>query len=185
MRPHHRAHGVGIGSVTDHAQRLGGAPLHQRVHIAERHLERRTRGGITNQAKRERGHLPHVGLCVGQQLRQRVHGLGQADTAKCKRGAAADAGFAVVQQPDQIRGRRRSDDRGLRARGGNNDDRRLRVGIADDALILQPDDPRQLVFVGDNRRLGGWRRHRRAGTRAHGKAQGTSHKAQGTTLSCS
>ena len=93
MAPHHGANGVGIGAITDRAQRLGCTSLHDRLRVVECLQQRRPRRGIGKQAKRERRHLPHFELFVCQQTRQRLDRRGESDPPE--RPARLDAGRAL------------------------------------------------------------------------------------------
>ena len=56
------------------------------------------------QAERERRHLPHFGIGVGEQRHERRHAFSEADAADRQRGAAADARLAVGEQPHRSGG---------------------------------------------------------------------------------
>ena len=107
MRLHHLGDRRGIGTVADHAKRLGSASLDLGVRIAERHRECSSCIRGTDESKRECGYLPHVRLLVSEQPCERLHRFWQTYAPKSKRGAPTNACLAVVEQENQIRGRPR------------------------------------------------------------------------------
>ena len=93
---HHGGHGVGGRLVREQAERLGGAPVDQRIRIGERRLQRVGRRGVADEAHRKGGHLPHFWIVVaGQHRPQRRHAGGETDASDCQGRTAADARFPV------------------------------------------------------------------------------------------
>ena len=126
-------------------------PLHERRRVGQRGDQRIARARVADEAERERRHLPHFGIGVGEQRHERRHAVGQTDATDGQRGAAADARLGVAEQ--RVRsggggggggddGRRRA----ARAAGRRRQAAARRRGSRKRALILEPEDPRHLLF---------------------------------------
>ena len=156
----HRRDGLRRVGVADEPERFGRAPLHEHRRVAQRRPQRLHRQSMADEAHREGGHLPHLGVAIaGQHRRQRRHAVGEPDASDGLRRAAAHPPFRVPQELEQI-GRRRKRRRDLtgaaalrRGLFGNRLHRRRRGG-AEDALVLEPEYPGHLLFEGQRRRQG-------------------------------
>ncbi len=148
-------------AVADQPERLGGPSGHCRVGIAERQQQRGPRRGIANQSEGKGGHRTHLDLGVFEQTQQRLHAFGEADAAHGQRGAMAHPRLLVREQADQIRGWRRRDNGRFEPRGRPQHGLRRRIRIAQDALILEPHHPGQLLLPGDH---------------GHGRRRGDGHR---------
>ena len=115
-------------------------------------MQRRTCGGVGQQAERERGHLAHFELFVRSAGASAVRLLQASPTRP-----AASAARRRTRASESPSRRMRSDGGGGAtmcgsvSRGRPQDRRRRRVGIAQQALILEPQDPPELLFPTDNR----------------------------------
>ena len=67
VRLHHLADERRIGALADHPQRFGRAALHDRIGILQRHLEHGARRRLADQSERERSHLPHLAVGIGEE----------------------------------------------------------------------------------------------------------------------
>ena len=134
-------------------------------------VERLARAGVADEAERERRHLPDLGLRIAEQADERIDAFGEADAADRERRAPAHARFLVRQQAQRSAvsgGGGGGRCRPFATRRGRRDGRR---GIAQHALVLQPEDPRHLLFEGRARGGGRGRRGRRAGAGGRGERQ--------------
>ena len=156
VRRHHLSDRGRRSGVVQQPKRLGRTSSHQRHRIGHRGPQRLDGRWIADQTERERRHLPHfgIGVCL-QQAHERRDALRQSHAADRDRRSAANACLGVVEQPNQIRRRRRS--RKNRALVLRNRRRRDRHGrIAEHPLIFQAEHPRHLRLERHNR----WRRQR-------------------------
>ena len=101
--------------------------------------------------ERKRRHLPHFRIGIGEQGDERRHALPQTNAADRQRGTPAHACFAVTQQAYEIRSGRRERPclaTSRRRRRDTHHRRRRRRGVVEDPLILEPENPRQLLIEG-------------------------------------
>ena len=168
VHPYHFAHRASIRTIAKHPERFCGTPLHEGTGVLQRREQRGTRGPIADQPEGECRHLADLGLVVCESLRQGLHGLRQAHSPEREHGPSPHAGFVIVEQPDEIGRRWRRDHRRPIPRRRSEDERGRRIRIAQDALILQPHHPSQLVFPRDDGRLRERSRNGRAGGRECG-----------------
>ena len=146
---HHLADGGGRAGVADEPQRFGGAAADARIGVLQRGGQRRHRGLVGEQPQPEGGHLPHVGVRIGQQRLKRRGPLRQPDAPDRERRAPADPRVRVGGERREI-GRHHWRRRRFRflalllILGNRGRDHRRRRRRAQDPLILQPEDPAHL-----------------------------------------
>ena len=172
---------IGGCSVADETEGFGRAALNERRRIGKRRNQGIARGFVADEAERESGHLPHLGLGIGEGLEERSDALAQSDATDRERSAAPDACLCIAQQRHQVwLGRRRHDRRRFfpARRRRRRDHRRRR--ISKHPLVLETENPRHLLIGRRACRLR--RRGRRAGAgrpqshTEHGEDQPQRHR---------
>ena len=149
-------YGIRIGAVADRSQRLGGAALHDRLGIVERLQQCWARRGISRGGRaRKRPSVAPRPLRRPADARERLNARGQADAPDRQRSTTTGTRLGIAEQTNEIGRWRRSDDLRLRPRSRPQDHRRGRIGIAQQALILEPNDPSELLFPSDRPRTAG------------------------------
>ena len=96
------------------------------------------------------------------------NGIGEVHASECQRRAPADTPFRIAEQLQEIGGRGGRIHNRLITRGGAEHRRGRRAGIAQQALILEPDHPGELLFPRNDRGgRGSWGRDDWRGRRRH------------------
>ena len=151
------------------AQRLGRPSLHPRVRVLEGGDERTSGLPIPQQSQREARHLTHVGIGIAERPQQRRRPPPARPTRPTPAPRAARRSGSASQQRGPVRSGqttggapRPAHVRGVVATGAGAG---ATARVAQHALVLEPEDPAELLLVGVTTGAGAGdrRRRRRAG----------------------